>query len=85
LNIDWDKAADVVIVGFGGAAAAAAVTAHDLGAKVVLLEKAPEGEEEIAVDRAHRVARADAAEREALADVPGALVVAESPWNRERA
>jgi succinate dehydrogenase/fumarate reductase flavoprotein subunit len=41
----WDMEADVVIVGFGGAGAAAAITAHDLGAKVLMLEKAPEGEE----------------------------------------
>jgi succinate dehydrogenase/fumarate reductase flavoprotein subunit len=41
----WDKEADVVIIGFGGAGAAAAITAHDLGAKVLMLEKAPEGEE----------------------------------------
>ena len=43
--MEWDTDADVVIVGFGGAGAAAAVTAHDLGAKVLMLEKAPEGEE----------------------------------------
>ena len=41
----WDKEADVVVVGFGGAGAAAAITAHDLGARVLMLEKAPEGEE----------------------------------------
>ena len=41
----WDKEADVVVVGFGAAGAAAAITAHDLGASVLLLEKAPEGEE----------------------------------------
>jgi succinate dehydrogenase/fumarate reductase flavoprotein subunit len=41
----WDKEADVVVVGFGGAGAAAAITASDLGAKVLMLEKAPEGEE----------------------------------------
>ena len=41
----WDKEADVVVVGFGAAGAAAAITAHELGAKVLLLEKAPEGEE----------------------------------------
>lgn len=40
----WDVEADVVVVGFGAAGAAAAVTAHELGASVVLLEKAPEGE-----------------------------------------
>ena len=41
----WEKEADVVVVGFGAAGAAAAITAHELGAKVLLLEKAPEGEE----------------------------------------
>jgi succinate dehydrogenase/fumarate reductase flavoprotein subunit len=41
----WDEEADVVVVGFGAAGMAASVTAHDLGAKVVLLEKAPEGQE----------------------------------------
>jgi succinate dehydrogenase/fumarate reductase flavoprotein subunit len=40
----WDFDADVVVVGFGAAGVAASVTAHDLGAKTVLLEKAPEGE-----------------------------------------
>jgi succinate dehydrogenase/fumarate reductase flavoprotein subunit len=42
---EWDVEADVVVVGFGAAGMAAAVTAHDLGAKVVILEKAPEGQE----------------------------------------
>ena len=41
----WDVEADVVVVGFGAAGMAAAVTAHELGTKVVLLEKAPEGQE----------------------------------------
>ncbi len=41
----WDKEADLVIVGFGAAGAAAAITAQGLGAKVLMLEKAPEGEE----------------------------------------
>ena len=41
----WNAEADVVVVGFGAAGVAASVTAHDLGAKVVILEKAPEGEE----------------------------------------
>lgn len=41
----WDIEADVVVVGFGAAGMAAAVTAHELGAKVHLLEKAPEGRE----------------------------------------
>jgi succinate dehydrogenase/fumarate reductase flavoprotein subunit len=40
----WDLEADVVVVGFGAAGVAASVTAHDLGAEVVILEKAPEGE-----------------------------------------
>jgi succinate dehydrogenase/fumarate reductase flavoprotein subunit len=42
---EWDVEADVVVVGFGAAGVAASVTAHDLGAKVVILEKAPEGQE----------------------------------------
>jgi len=41
----WDAEADVVVVGFGAAGMATAVTAHDLGAEVVILEKAPEGQE----------------------------------------
>ena len=41
----WDVEADVVVVGFGAAGFAASVTAHDLGATVVILEKAPEGQE----------------------------------------
>ena len=40
-----DVEADVVVVGFGAAGMATSVTAHELGAKVVILEKAPEGEE----------------------------------------
>jgi succinate dehydrogenase/fumarate reductase flavoprotein subunit len=41
----WDRQADVVVVGFGGAGAAAAVSACDAGASVILLEKAPQGRE----------------------------------------
>ncbi|MBI4310771.1 MAG: FAD-binding protein [Chloroflexi bacterium] len=41
----WDRQADVVVVGFGGAGAAASVTAHDAGARVLMLEKAPKGQE----------------------------------------
>jgi succinate dehydrogenase/fumarate reductase flavoprotein subunit len=41
----WDVEADIVVVGFGAAGVAAAVTAHTLGARVVILEKAPEGQE----------------------------------------
>ena len=40
----WDVEADVVVVGFGAAGFAASVAAHDLGAEIVILEKAPEGE-----------------------------------------
>ncbi|MFL2627827.1 MAG: FAD-binding protein [Dehalococcoidia bacterium] len=40
---NWDTEAEVVIVGFGGAGAAASITASDLGAKVIILEKAPKG------------------------------------------
>ncbi len=41
----WDEEADIVVVGFGAAGMAASVTAHELGASVIILEKAPEGEE----------------------------------------
>jgi len=44
-NMKWKEAADIVVVGYGGAGAAAAITAHDKGAEVLILEKAPEGEE----------------------------------------
>lgn len=37
----WDYETDVVIVGYGGAGAVAAITAADAGAKVILLEKYP--------------------------------------------
>src|SRR6516225_6138590 len=39
----WDVETDIVVVGFGGAGFATSVTAHDLGAKVLIIEKAPEG------------------------------------------
>src|SRR5258708_1151703 len=42
---NWDIEADVVVVGFGGGGVGGSVTAHDLGAEVVILEKAPEGQE----------------------------------------
>jgi succinate dehydrogenase/fumarate reductase flavoprotein subunit len=38
----WDEEADVVVVGYGFAGSAVAITAHDAGANVLLLEKAPE-------------------------------------------
>lgn len=37
----WDKEADVVVLGYGGGGAVTAITAHDAGAEVVILEKAP--------------------------------------------
>ncbi len=37
----WDEEADVVIVGYGGAGVSAAIAAHDAGAEVLVLEKAP--------------------------------------------
>ncbi len=42
-TIPWAYEAQIVIVGLGGAGAAAAITAADLGAKVLVVEKAPKG------------------------------------------
>lgn len=39
LSRDWDDEYDVVIVGFGGAGASAAIEAADAGAKVLLMDK----------------------------------------------
>jgi succinate dehydrogenase/fumarate reductase flavoprotein subunit len=39
----WDHEADVIVAGFGGAGACAAIAAHDAGAKVLVIEKAPFG------------------------------------------
>ena len=44
-EIAWDAEYDVVVLGFGGAGANAAVAAYEQGAKVLLAEKAPEGAE----------------------------------------
>jgi len=38
-TIDWQKEADVVVVGYGGAGAITAITAKDAGAGVIILEK----------------------------------------------
>lgn len=35
----WNEKADVLVAGYGGAGAAAAVAAHDAGAEVILIEK----------------------------------------------
>jgi succinate dehydrogenase/fumarate reductase flavoprotein subunit len=44
-DYDWDIQADVVVLGFGGAGCAAAITAHDAGADVLVLEKMPESQQ----------------------------------------
>lgn len=44
-TIPWDAEYDVVIVGYGGAGSVAAITAADIGGKILLVEKAPKGEE----------------------------------------
>ena len=43
-TVEWDAEYDVVVIGYGGAGAATAITAADAGAKALLLEKAPQGE-----------------------------------------
>lgn len=42
-NVSWDKEADVVICGLGGAGVAAAVEAAEAGASVIILEMGTEG------------------------------------------
>ena len=42
-EVRWDYAIDVVVIGYGGAGSAAAITAHDAGAKVLILEKNASG------------------------------------------
>ena len=37
----WDEMTDVVVIGYGGAGAVAAITAFDAGAEVLVLEKSP--------------------------------------------
>lgn len=39
--VHWDQEVDVVVMGTGSAALVAAITAHDQGAKVLILEKTP--------------------------------------------
>ncbi len=39
----WDYQTDVIIIGYGGAGTFAAIAAAESGAKVIVLEKAPEG------------------------------------------
>jgi 3-oxo-5alpha-steroid 4-dehydrogenase len=42
-NIEWEKTADVVVVGFGAAGSAATIEATKAGARVILLEKTGDG------------------------------------------
>ena len=45
-TVDWyDQSYDVIVIGLGLAGATSAITAADLGAKVLVTEKAPEGHE----------------------------------------
>ena len=39
----WDTETDVLVIGYGGAGGAAAITAHDAGAKVLVIEKMKDG------------------------------------------
>ena len=45
MSENWDRLADVVVLGMGAAGCAAAIAAADAGASVILLEKMPEGRE----------------------------------------
>ena len=39
----WDREVDIVVIGYGGAGAAAAIAAHDAGARVLVFEKTASG------------------------------------------
>lgn len=41
----WDRETDVLVIGYGGAGLAAAISAHDAGADVLVLEKMSPGQE----------------------------------------
>lgn len=41
-SIEWGASCDVLVIGFGGAGAAAAISAADAGAQVLMVDKAPE-------------------------------------------
>jgi succinate dehydrogenase/fumarate reductase flavoprotein subunit len=41
--VRWDDETEVLIIGFGGAGAVAAITAHDAGARVLIVEKMEKG------------------------------------------
>ena len=38
-NLKWNYETEIVVVGYGGAGAAAAIEAHDNGASVLIIEK----------------------------------------------
>jgi len=40
-QVEWSHAAEIIVVGFGAAGAVSGITAHDLGAEVLILEKQP--------------------------------------------
>lgn len=42
-NMHWDETTDVLVVGFGGSGAVTAITAHDHGKSVLIIEKMPVG------------------------------------------
>jgi succinate dehydrogenase/fumarate reductase flavoprotein subunit len=42
-RMNWDEETGVLIIGFGGAGATAAITAHDFGARVLIVEKLGQG------------------------------------------
>ena len=58
----WDMEADVVCVGYGGAGAATAISAHDAGARVLILEKMAEGGGNTAVSGGGFISPTNAAE-----------------------
>ena len=77
----WDHDVDVVCVGYGGAGATAAITAHDAGAKVVILEKMPHGGGNTAVSAGGFLCPSDA--DEAYTYLSGLYEYSHTDWHED--
>lgn len=80
----WDEQADVVLLGFGGAGGCAAIEAHDVGAKVVLLEKQTQAAHTPNTRMAGGIFHCPNGDRAAIKEYAKALMSGENmPWKLE--